>query len=245
MAFNLNKNEPTDPSKKFDLSKTDSPTATVPQPQEGKSKIWVFALLGLLVIGVGAWFFLSKSNSGSGNENAATAAVKPDSVNVTSVVQNDVAPTTADTMKQVATENAVATNTAATTAGNTVPDPGNNNPDRTTAAGFNNRIPATFAKGSTSISNLDQRLVKELIAFLKKDPAAVINIDGYASSEGELAINQQISRSRADAFKSYLVSKGIPGNRINSTGRGIDNPINSNDTEEGRIKNRRIEISIH
>lgn len=246
MAFNLNKNEPAGSSKKFDLSKTESPTTGGPPPQEGRSKTWAFALLGLLVIGAGAWFFLSKSGSGSGSENsaAATTAVKPDSTNVATIVPNDVAATSTDTMKQASTENAVATSTTATTSSNTAPDPGNGNPDRTSAAAFNNSVPATFAKGSASISQPDQQLVKDLVAFLQKNPVAVITVNGYASSEGELAVNQQISRSRAAAFKSYLVAKGIAGSRINAAGKGIDNPISSNDTEEGRVKNRRVEISI-
>jgi len=246
MAFNLDKKEPTGSSNKFDLSKTGSPTTAAPPPQEGRSKTWLFALLGLLVIGAGAWFFLSKSDAGSGSENAATATttVKPDSANVSSAVQNDVAVATTDTMKQVSTENAVATSTTVSTNGNTAPDAGNGNPNRTSAAAFNNSVPATFAKGSASISQPDQQLVKELVAFLQKNPAAMITVNGYASSEGELAVNQQISRARADAFKSYLVAIGIPGSRINAAGKGIDNPISSNDTEEGRVKNRRVEISI-
>lgn len=248
MAFNLNKNETTDPSKKFDLSKTDSPTTVAPQQQENKSKTWVLALLGLLVIGLGAWFFLSESDSGSANENAASAttSANPASSNVASGIQNDVAATTTDTVKQVTTGNAIASNTAAKTSGNTAPDPGksNNNLDRNTATGFNNSVPATFAKGSTSISNLDQGLVKELTLFLEKNTGSIINVNGYASSEGALSVNQKISQSRANAFKRYLVSKGISTKRIKATGKGVDDPISSNNTEEGRIKNRRVEISL-
>ncbi len=248
MAFNLNKNERADPSTKFDLSKANSPAAVAPQDKKNRSKTGVFALLGLLAIGAGAWFFLSRSSASSDKENAviATTTVNRDSANVPGMVQNDAAVTTADTLKQAPTVTAEASNAPAATSSNAATDAGNgnNNPGRTSAAGFNNSVPATFAKGSTSISNLDLQLVNDLIAFLQKNPAAVIHVNGYASSEGELAINQQISLSRADAFKSYLVSKGISANRIAAAGKGIENPIGSNDSEEGRMKNRRIEVSI-
>lgn len=84
--------------------------------------------------------------------------------------------------------------------------------------------------------------MSEVISFLEKNPTAVITVNGYASSEGEPAFNQRISQLRADAFKSYLVSKGVDASRINANGKGIDNPVSSNDTENGRIKNRRVEI---
>lgn len=239
MAFNLNKNEGADPSKKFDLSKSSSPTTTGAEQEKSRSKTWLFALPVLLVAGIAAWYFLSNPGPHKENSIAAATAIDSNTANIASGDQNKVTTSPADTPADVKKENAGSSTIAATNSGNAVGTPGN-----TTNTSFNNKVPATFAKGSNSISNLDRSLVKDIIAFLEKNPAAVITVNGYASSEGDPAVNQQISRSRADAFKSYLVSKGITAGRINAAGKGIDNPISSNDTEEGRIKNRRVEISF-
>lgn len=120
----------------------------------------------------------------------------------------------------------------------------NSNNSKNNSAKFNNKVPASFNKASASFSNLDKSLVKDIITYLEKNSNAIIAVSGYASSEGELSTNQQLSQSRAEAFKQYLVSKGITENRIVATGKGIDNPIGSNDTEDGRKKNRRVEISL-
>jgi len=77
---------------------------------------------------------------------------------------------------------------------------------------------------------------------LKTNKQVIIHVLGYASSEGRQQINQQISQARADAYKRLLVQKGIPENNINAQGKGIDNPIASNDTDAGRRKNRRVEV---
>jgi len=249
MAFNLNKNEESKSSSKFDLGKSPAPTI-ISDEKQSKSKAWLFVLLGAIVLGGGAWYFLSNSSSKSNNENVVASTPANDS-NTTSTPSNNqneaTIVTPVDTTVVNKSENTNASNNAIPNS-NTV-----SKPDNTSNAGsaatissssLNNRAPATFGKGSNSISNIDKSLVKDIISFLEKNPNSSITVNGYASSEGELAVNQRISQTRADAFKRYLISKGIADNRIVSTGKGIDNPIGSNDTEEGRIKNRRVEISL-
>lgn len=249
MAFNLNKNEAANPSTKFDLSKNDSSTGVSTAQQKSKSNTWLFALLGLLLIGITGWYFLSGSNDSSKHENdiALSAATDSNTANAPAGDQNKATASPVNTTANATTENE-STSTASATNNNRDAKPGNNTgtspATAISATSINNRVPATFAKGSNSISGLDASLVKDIIAFLEKNPGSIINVNGYASSEGTLDVNQTISQARADAFKRYLVSKGIPNNSINATGKGIDNPISSNDTEEGRIKNRRVEISL-
>ncbi|HEX7903866.1 MAG TPA: OmpA family protein [Chitinophagaceae bacterium] len=242
MAFNLDKNDGAKSSTKFDLSKSNTPASTDTTEGKHRSKTRLFVLPLLLIAGIAAWYFLSKS--GPGNKDGITAITTTDTTNADpSVEQNKISTSVGDSLADVKKEN---------TAGSTTAAAGNNNADATPAAttntsavtnsGFNNKVPATFSKGSTSIGNLDRSLLKEIINFLEKNSAAVITVNGYASSEGELAFNQQISQSRANAFKNYLLSKGIDAGRIKAYGKGIDNPVGSNDTENGRIKNRRVEI---
>lgn len=67
---------------------------------------------------------------------------------------------------------------------------------------------------------------------------------GYTDSIGSVAYNLKLSQRRANAVKTYLVSKGIDANRIYTEGKGKSNPVASNATAAGRAKNRRVEIEI-
>ncbi|HLQ99177.1 MAG TPA: OmpA family protein [Sphingobacterium sp.] len=87
-----------------------------------------------------------------------------------------------------------------------------------------------------SYSTLD-KLAKDL-----RDNDASVQLDGYASSEGTEEYNLTLSKDRADAVKQYLVNAGVSASSISAEGYGIANPVATNDTEEGRIQNRRVEI---
>ena len=67
---------------------------------------------------------------------------------------------------------------------------------------------------------------------------------GYTDSIGTEKYNLGLSERRANAVKAYLVSKGVPANRIYTEGKGEADPIASNATAAGRAKNRRVEIEI-
>ncbi|MEG0917470.1 MAG: OmpA family protein [Myroides sp.] len=92
---------------------------------------------------------------------------------------------------------------------------------------------------STAKGNLD-KISKVLI----NNPKTLITIYGYTDSVGKDEYNMKLSRSRANAVKSYLGTKGIGVKRITSQGMGEADPIASNDTKEGQAKNRRVEFGI-
>ncbi len=87
-------------------------------------------------------------------------------------------------------------------------------------------------------------LLDENIAVLKKNPSVKVQIQGHTDSAGSEAYNQKLSEERAEAVMSYFISKGIDSGRLSSKGLGESKPVASNDTPEGRAKNRRIEIKI-
>ncbi|WP_461487426.1 OmpA family protein, partial [Pedobacter sp.] len=67
---------------------------------------------------------------------------------------------------------------------------------------------------------------------------------GHTDNIGTAAVNQTISEKRAAAVKTYAVSQGVPASRLVTVGKGFSEPVASNDTEEGRAANRRVEIVI-
>ena len=69
-----------------------------------------------------------------------------------------------------------------------------------------------------------------------------MEISGHTDSRGTRARNMTLSKERAESVKSWLVSNGIESSRIETEGYGPDKPIDTNDTDEGRLRNRRIEF---
>jgi len=84
----------------------------------------------------------------------------------------------------------------------------------------------------------------DLVGKLRAVNLEVVIAVGHTDSVGSNAYNTKLSLRRAEAVKAYLVSKGIPANRIYTEGKGETQPIASNKTKEGRAKNRRVEIEV-
>ena len=80
--------------------------------------------------------------------------------------------------------------------------------------------------------------------YLSENANTVIEISGHTDNIGDKEHNQELSTARAKAVADYLVSKGIEVKRITYKGYGSTRPIASNDTEEGKAQNRRVEIKI-
>jgi len=84
----------------------------------------------------------------------------------------------------------------------------------------------------------------ELTGKLKDITLEVIIAVGHTDSVGSDAYNQRLSVKRSEAVKAYLVSKGIEANRVYTEGKGEKQPVADNKTDEGRAKNRRVEIEV-
>jgi len=80
--------------------------------------------------------------------------------------------------------------------------------------------------------------------FMTENPDLAVEIAGHTDSTGSAEHNQDLSKKRAEAVVEYLFSKGIEASRLISTGYGDRKPVGSNDTEEGRARNRRTELLI-
>jgi outer membrane protein OmpA-like peptidoglycan-associated protein/tetratricopeptide (TPR) repeat protein len=84
----------------------------------------------------------------------------------------------------------------------------------------------------------------KLVQLLQANPAINIQINGYTDSAGTAQHNLLLSQQRAQAVVNYLVSKGIAAGRLRAKGYGASHPVASNDTAEGRARNRRTELII-
>ncbi len=101
-----------------------------------------------------------------------------------------------------------------------------------------------FEQGKTTLLTDSYPELDLVVSFLKSNPKVKIELEGYTDNRGIPAQNVKLSQARVDKVKSYLVSKGVDKKRIAGKGYGGANPIASNDNEETRQLNRRVEFTI-
>lgn len=250
MAFNINKSGE-EVKSSFDISKGgDKPSAAGKDSEAPKSKlIWIIGI-GILIAG-GLWFFAGESEP----KSAQLAEVSNDPA----TSQTDEA--SGENIQQLSSENSESNDSDETTAINSDIEEGSiaispNGVAATNAATSNNsteaaqnepqipEIPAlNFAKSGTSLRQNSNEL-NEFIQYLKSNDSQSLEIIGYASSEGNNSFNIMISKRRAQTIADLFIAQGISANRIEVKGAGSANPIATNKTEQGRSKNRRVEIKL-
>jgi outer membrane protein OmpA-like peptidoglycan-associated protein len=101
-----------------------------------------------------------------------------------------------------------------------------------------------FKTGKADLNAQGQKEVAQLATFLKNNPDRNVTLIGHTDSTGSAKFNNKLSQERAESVKAALVSDGIPGDRIATSGRGEADPVASNETEQGRQKNRRVVVDI-
>jgi OmpA-OmpF porin, OOP family len=101
-----------------------------------------------------------------------------------------------------------------------------------------------FESGTTQLTPDSNKTVSDLAQVLKAYPNAQVQIVGHTDNTGTAAANQVLSMARAEAVKGMLVSQGVGADRISTQGFGADRPVASNDTEDGRARNRRTELNV-
>ncbi|MFW2828830.1 OmpA family protein [Sphingomonas sp. ID0503] len=102
----------------------------------------------------------------------------------------------------------------------------------------------TFDTNSYAISPAFQSTLNQVAATLAQYNQTYIDVYGHTDSTGTDAINQPLSRNRADAVANYLAGQGVARARIGTQGFGSSQPVASNDTPAGRQANRRVEIKV-
>jgi OmpA-OmpF porin, OOP family len=101
-----------------------------------------------------------------------------------------------------------------------------------------------FESGRATVDPDSAGLLDRLIETALRCPTAEIEIAGHTDGDGDGAFNQALSEKRAQAVMDYLVKAGLPADRFTATGYGSTRPVASNDTDEGKAQNRRIDFVV-
>jgi outer membrane protein OmpA-like peptidoglycan-associated protein len=101
-----------------------------------------------------------------------------------------------------------------------------------------------FDSGKSDLKTQALTNLGQMAAIMKKYPENVLTIKGYTDNTGSVEINKSLSKKRAEAVRSQLVSGGIPAESISVVGMGPQSPVADNKTADGRAQNRRVEIEV-
>ena len=103
----------------------------------------------------------------------------------------------------------------------------------------------SFAHGQAELDVASLDLLDAVAQIMKTtDGVKLLTIEGHTDNTGEPDLNLPLSESRAGAVKRYLESKGVASARLASKGFGASQPVDTNDTEEGRARNRRVVFKV-
>jgi outer membrane protein OmpA-like peptidoglycan-associated protein len=99
-----------------------------------------------------------------------------------------------------------------------------------------------FDTDKATIKLESKPIIDQIVKLLKDNPGLKVGVEGHTDSTGTPARNKTLSQQRAESVASALVKAGIDAKRLAAAGWGQDKPIADNKTEEGKAKNRRVEI---
>jgi OOP family OmpA-OmpF porin len=109
------------------------------------------------------------------------------------------------------------------------------------------RIKSTiyFNPGSATIDlPRSRRALRAVVQVMRENPGIKVEVRGHTDNQGHAAANRELSLKRAQAVAEAMVSMAVARDRLSAQGLGESEPIASNDTDEGRAKNRRVEFRI-
>jgi outer membrane protein OmpA-like peptidoglycan-associated protein len=99
-----------------------------------------------------------------------------------------------------------------------------------------------FDTGKSVIRDESKPIIDQIVQMMKSNPDLKIAVEGHTDNVGSPASNKTLSEARAKSVVSAIVGQGIAADRLSPAGYGQDKPIADNNTEEGRARNRRVEL---
>jgi OOP family OmpA-OmpF porin len=100
-----------------------------------------------------------------------------------------------------------------------------------------------FDTGKATIQPSSESVLNEIVKLLQDDPSLKLRVEGHTDNVGAAAANQSLSEKRAQAVVAWLTGHGIAADRLTAKGFGASKPVAENTTDEGRAKNRRVELA--
>ncbi len=131
-----------------------------------------------------------------------------------------------------------------------IPDPPAPEPEAPVLAKIeNDRIlilePVHFATDKSIIRPESEPLLQQVTAIIQDNPQlTLIRIEGHTDSKGSARYNQRLSQARAASVRAYLLERGVAAERLQAEGFGLTRPVDTNETDEGRARNRRVDFII-
>ena len=100
-----------------------------------------------------------------------------------------------------------------------------------------------FETGKATIQPDSQPVLQRIVQLMNEDPSLKLRVEGHTDNQGVAAANQALSEKRAQAVVAWLTSHGVAASRLTARGFGAGKPVADNTSEEGRAKNRRVELA--
>lgn len=100
-----------------------------------------------------------------------------------------------------------------------------------------------FDTGKATIQPSSENVLGEIVKLMQQNPSLKLRVEGHTDNQGNAAANQALSEKRAQAVVAWLTGKGISASRLVAKGFGAGKPMADNNTEDGRAKNRRVELA--
>jgi len=100
-----------------------------------------------------------------------------------------------------------------------------------------------FDTGKATIQPASESVLGEIVKLLQQNPSLKLRVEGHTDNQGNAAANQALSEKRAQAVVAWLTGKGVNASRLTAKGFGASKPVADNGTEDGRAKNRRVELA--
>ena len=232
------------PPRRISTAISDAPKAPRPYEPPPSSFNWLPWLIGaVIVIAIAAWAFVQFGITDSEDLTSPAADLVDgagDAVTDAGDAATDAAESAGETVAETTDIGEEATADAAE-------DPQVATSAPVAGSTINELLdlePITFAVNSAEITAEGQAVLADVVEFMNGNPDVNVEIGGHTDSDGDDAVNLELSQNRADSVMTFLVSEGVAAERMTTAGFGETQPIAGNDTPENKAINRRIEFTI-
>ena len=113
--------------------------------------------------------------------------------------------------------------------------------DQINKQGFAN-LNVNFDTNKSIVKDGDKAAINEVVALLKNDPKLKLSVEGHTDNVGAAKANKSLSQARSDSLMAYMVAAGVASSRLVAKGFGSEVPVADNRSEDGKAKNRRVEL---